>query len=74
MIYEFEGRCPSKKQVLKVIDKAISEGSNQINIWWGENTITLEWQRMSRQWVGYGWIRRISGQDIANDMYRNIYA
>lgn len=72
MIYEFEGRCPSKKQVLKVIDKAISEGSNQINIWWGENTITLEKQRINGIWCGWGWIRRISGQDIANDMSRTL--
>lgn len=57
-------RKPSNAQVLKQINKAINEGHNYIEISWGENMITME-RMQSKAWHGSGWIRNISGSDLA---------
>jgi hypothetical protein len=62
--YNFEGRKPSNAQVLKQINKAINEGNDYIQISWGENQITIE-RMNNRLWYGSGWIRNISGSDLA---------
>jgi len=62
--YNFEGRKPSNAQVLKQINKAINEGNDYIQISWGENQITIE-RMNNRLWYGSGWIRNISGADLA---------
>lgn len=70
MIHEFMGRCPSKKQIDKVIKDALNHDAIQIIIHWGENTLTLEKQSFnrSRPWLGFGWIKRHSGHDIAEGL------
>jgi hypothetical protein len=61
--YGFEGRCPSQKQVEKMVSVGVRSGANTIELWWGENMIELN--KQSGQWYGRGWIRSISGSDIA---------
>jgi hypothetical protein len=61
--YIFEGRKPSTKRVLDKIREAENNGENLIEIYWGENSITLE--LCNGFWHGWGWIREISGQGIA---------
>lgn len=61
--YIFEGRKPSAKRVLAEIRKAQDQGENLIEIYWGENSITLELS--NGLWHGWGWIKEISGQGIA---------
>ena len=63
----FEGRCPSKAQVMKVIKQALGEGATNLEISWGENMLTLL-KNTNGLWYGYGWIRRISGSDIAEEL------
>ena len=63
--YYFEGRKPSNAQVLKKINEGINEGNNLIEISWGENMITLQKIGYNNLWQGYGWIRNISGADLA---------
>jgi hypothetical protein len=63
--YYFEGRKPSNAQVLKKINEAINQGNKLIEISWGENMITLKKTGYSDLWQGYGWIKNISGSDIA---------
>lgn len=64
-------RKPSNAQVLKQINKAINEGHNFIEIIWGENMITIE--RMNNKlWLGSGWIRNISGMDLATKINQAI--
>jgi len=60
--YYFTGRKPSNAQVLKKINEAINQGNDYIEISWGENMIILE---KRETWIGWGWIRNISGSDIA---------
>jgi hypothetical protein len=62
--YYFTGRKPSNAQVLKKINEGINEGNNYIQISWGENMITIERMR-SKFWYGSGWIKNISGADLA---------
>jgi hypothetical protein len=40
------------------------EGWNHIEVFWGENW--LEFENIHGYWHGSGWIRDISGQDLAN--------
>jgi len=62
--YSFTGRKPSNAQVLKKINEGINEGNNYIQISWGENMITIE-RMHSKFWYGSGWIKNISGADLA---------
>ena len=70
MLYEyyFDGRKPSLKQVLKHIEKGIRQNAEIIEVSWGENMITLRKQSYSKHWQGGGWIRGISGHDIADNL------
>lgn len=65
MEYNFTGRKPSNAQVLKKINEAINNGEDLIELYWGENSITLDKQRINGMWNGWGWIRNISGADLA---------
>lgn len=62
-VYEFKGRKPSAKQVLSKIREAQDQGQTLIEIYWGENSITLELS--NGLWHGWGWIKEISGDGIA---------
>lgn len=73
MMYEyyFEGRKPSIKQVQKQIDEGLRQNSSIIEVSWGENMVRL--QRLSydpKTWYGSGWIKGISGHDIAESLNR----
>lgn len=61
--YYFAGKRPSEKQVIKVIKEGISKGYNKFEISWGENMIEIE--SYNGVYIGYGWIKTLSGQDIA---------
>lgn len=63
--YSFNGRKPSNQQVLKQVNHAINSGHDLIEINWGENSINLRYWEGAKQWHGIGWIRNISGADIA---------
>ena len=60
----FTDRKPSKAQVLARVRKAMKEGAPVIEVLWGENWIGIE--DIHGYWHGRGWIRDISGQDLAN--------
>ena len=61
--YIFEGKKPSVKKVLSKIREAENKGEELIEIYLGENSITLELS--NGLWHGWGWIKEISGQGIA---------
>jgi hypothetical protein len=66
--YDFQGRKPSIKQVLKQVAEGTRQNARTIYISWGENRIDLERMDHNSQWHGYGWIKGISGYDIAQDL------
>jgi hypothetical protein len=61
--YQFKGRKPSARQVLAKAREAEEQGEELIEIYWGENSITLELS--NGLWHGWGWIKEISGHGIA---------
>lgn len=71
--YYFEGRKPSIKQVLKQVDEGIRLQSRAIEVSWGENMITLYRIGYNEQWHGSGWIKGISGYDIAQNLNRKFH-
>jgi hypothetical protein len=70
MEYNFEGRAPSVTQVRARVRNAVAMGHDTIRIEWGENSIDLEFSEYLAAWTGSGWIRRISGDDIARELNR----
>lgn len=62
--FDFVGKKPSKTQVLAKAKALANQGFTEIEIFWGENFITLI-KRQSPQWLGLCWIKDISGDDIA---------
>lgn len=69
--YEFHNRKPSIKQINACINNALKDNATTIQISWGENRIDIERSYNGAQWLGSGWIRNISGYDIANDLNDN---
>ena len=68
--YYFNGRKPSIKQVLKQVSEGIRQNARIIQISWGENRVDLERLDYNQNWHGSGWIKGISGYDIAQDLNR----
>ena len=64
----FDGRKPSYTQVMKAVNEEISQGNTDITVLWGENWIDLYFDHRVKQWFGSGWIKDISGQDIAEEL------
>ena len=64
----FDGRKPSYTQVMKAVNEEISQGNTDITVLWGENWIDLYFDHRVNQWFGSGWIKDISGQDIAEEL------
>lgn len=62
----FKGKKPSQKQVFaKALDR-VKQGDTLIEIYWGENGLTLDQNNGS--WYGFGWIKDISADDIAKQI------
>jgi hypothetical protein len=67
----FDGRKPSENQVIQAIKRGLKEGHVQFEISWGENMVTLEKGRAGpNQWHGWGWIKNISGHELAEQFNR----
>lgn len=69
--YDFTGRKPSIKQVLKQVKEGMRQNCRIILVSWGENRIDIERAYNGAQWLGSGWIKNISGYDIAKDLNDN---
>lgn len=70
--YYFEGRKPSIKQVKTQVAEGMRQNCRTIEISWGENMVTLQRIGYNQHWHGSGWIKGISGYDIAEELNRNI--
>lgn len=64
--HEFIGKKPSKEQIIKRVLAAKGAGWRDIEIIWKENI--LGFHLYNNQWAGFGWIKDISGQDIAKEI------
>jgi hypothetical protein len=61
--FDLVGKKPSKAQVLAKAKELAKQGFEGIEIFWGENFITLI--KRDGQWLGLCWLKNISGDDIA---------
>jgi hypothetical protein len=69
---EFTGRKPSKVQINAKLKPLLKAGETFIQIQWGENCITLE--HLASGWLGYGWINKLSGDDLARELNKQFNA
>lgn len=63
-------RKPSFVSINCVIRNARAKGATHLQLTWGENQLSLQ-KLAYAGWIGYGWIGKSSGQDIAQKFNRN---
>lgn len=68
----FLGRKPSKVQIMAKLKPILKTNKTFIQIQWGENQITLE--KLASGWLGYDWIKDISGDDLARELNKQFNA
>ena len=57
---------PSTATLRAALRRAVDQGSDSVQLTWGENEITVE--RTQYGWIGYGWIGRSGGDDLARSL------
>lgn len=62
----FKGKKPSEKQVFSKALERAKQGHTLIEIYWGENGMTLD--KNNGQWYGWGWIKDIDSDKIAKQL------
>ena len=65
----FDGRKPSENQVIRSIKRGLKQGHVDFEVSWGENMVTLQ-KNQDRTWHGWGWIKNISGHELAEQFTR----
>ena len=59
-------RKPSRALIMRTIGVYLENGHKDLDIRWGENWIEIV--RGGTRWHGAGWIKDISGDDIAKEL------
>jgi len=67
MVMDF-ARKPSRPQIMALVKRALSTSSVSLTITWGENELSIKFSAYG--WTGEGWIGKIGGQDIADQIQR----
>ena len=57
---------PSRALIMRTIGVYLEQGHKELDIRWGEHWIEI--LRGGNQWFGAGWIKNISGDDIAKEL------
>ena len=63
-------RKPSRALIMRTLAEYIERGHKDLELLWGENWIEIV--KGGSNWFGAGWIKDISGSDIADEL--NQYA
>ena len=66
--FEFHNRKPSEAQIIACIKNAIKRGQYALDICWGENCLTFDYQPARKHFEGRGWIKNLSGDFIAKEL------
>lgn len=66
--FEFHNRKPSETQIVACIKNAIKQGQFALDIQWGENCLTFDYQPARKHFDGRGWIKNMSGDFIAKKL------
>lgn len=67
-IIEFKGKKPSKAQVMAKVKPLAASGASLIEVYWGENGLTLDKQGHNGSWYGWGWLKDIDADSIAAEL------
>jgi len=65
--FAFHNRKPSEAQIVACIKNAISKGQFALDIHWGENCLTFDYQPARKHLQGRGWIKNLCGDFIAKE-------
>lgn len=65
--FDFQGRKPSKAQVISKAKQLAANGADFIDITWGENWLYLSLDP-NGYWGGHGFIRDIGGDFVAREI------
>lgn len=68
-IYEeyFDGRKPSKSQLVRSVKRGLKQGYTDFELSWGENMINLQ-KNHDNAWFGWGWIKTLGGDNLAKEL------
>lgn len=66
----FKGKKPSIKQVMTKVIPMVNRGATLIEVYWGENGITLD--KNNGKWYGFGWLKDIDSDLIAREINRTV--
>lgn len=61
--YEFFNKRPSQKQVIGCLMNDLKAGDRMTEVSYGESCLTFQYE--GGRWTGYGWIKKLGGDDIA---------
>ena len=64
----FYKRKPSRAVIMRTIAEYLKQGGKAFTIQWGENWIDLTYHDTYNTWYGEGWIKDISGSDLADEL------
>jgi hypothetical protein len=64
----YNKRKPSRAVIMRTLAEYLKQGGKSFSISWGENCIELDFHPNQEQWYGYGWIKEIGGDDLANEL------
>jgi len=65
---EFNKRKPSRAVIMRTLAEYLKQGGKSFCITWGENCIELDYHPNHEQWYGRGWIKELSGDNIAKEL------
>jgi hypothetical protein len=64
----YEKRKPSRAVIMRTLAEYLKQGGKAFELCWGENMIDVYFDPRDERWYGYGWIKEISGDDIAREL------
>jgi hypothetical protein len=59
---------PSRAVVMRTLAEYLKAGGKSFELHWGENWIDVYFDPRDERWYGYGWLKDISGDDIAREL------
>jgi hypothetical protein len=65
---EFNNRKPSRAVLMRTMAEYLKRGVKSFDLRWGENWIEIDWHPNQDKWYGRGWIKEISGDDLAREL------
>jgi hypothetical protein len=62
-VYTFHNKRPSQKQVIGCLMNDLKAGDTLTEVIYGESSLTFQYE--AGRWTGWGWIKKLGGDNIA---------